>query len=392
MSTTNPSNKLRFILSGGGTGGHIFPAVAIANELQNRFGENATILFVGALGKMEMSKVPQAGYEIIGLPIEGLKRSLSPRNFIVAIKTIISFIKARKIINKFKPNAVIGTGGYASLPVCYMASKMGIPVFLQEQNGFAGLTNKIVGKNAVTTCTGFPDMGKFFPGGNWIFTGNPVRKNIIDSANVYHQSPEKTKEEAAQKFGFTTEKPVLFITGGSLGARTINESIANGLPALTQAGIQVIWQMGERFWDANQCAISEKIDQLEAENGQKPAILFSAFLNNMDEAYQAADLVVARSGAITISELCILAKPAILIPSPNVTDDHQTKNAQVLSNRHAAVLIPDKNCEVELIPTILDLIHNQDKKKQMCEQLMALAKPDATSQIVDILTKHISNK
>ena len=383
---------MRFILSGGGTGGHIFPAVAIANELQKRHGENVTILFVGALGKMEMSKVPQAGYEIIGLPIEGLKRSMSPRNFIVGIKTIISFIKARRIIKNFKPDAVIGTGGYASLPVCFMASKMGIPVFLQEQNGFAGLTNKLVGKSAVTTCTGFPEMDKFFPGGNWIFTGNPVRKNIIDSATAYHQSPVKSKNEALKKFGFIAEKPVLFITGGSLGARTINESIAQGLTALTQAGVQVIWQMGERFWDANQCTISDNISQLESEIGYKPAVIYSAFLNNMDEAYQAADLVVARSGAITISELCILGKPAILIPSPNVTDDHQTKNAEVLSKREAAILITDKNCEAELIPSILALIQNQDKQKQMRSELLALAKPNATAEIVDIITKHITIK
>ena len=391
-NTTPSQNPPKFILSGGGTGGHIFPAVAIANALKIKF-PGAQFLFVGAIGKMEMEKVPKEGFEIIGLPIEGLKRSASPRNIIVLLKTIQSFWKARKILRNFQPTAVIGTGGYASLPVCFMASRMGITTILQEQNGFAGLTNRLVASRAALICTGFPSMEKFFPAGNWEFTGNPVRQNIIDlgkklnSANKLDSANGLDSENATcrQKFGLKPNLPVLFITGGSLGARTINQTIFNNLIQLAAANIQIVWQMGLPFAKSH----AEKIHQIIESNPalflapNAPRIFHAPFIYDMDDSYQAADLVVSRAGAISISEIAVVGKPSILVPSPNVTDDHQTKNAQVLSELNAAMLITDKDAPQTLINTCIELIKDTKKMSEMQEKLKQIAKPQATETIAN---------
>ena len=391
-NTTPVQFPPKFILSGGGTGGHIFPAVAIANALKIKF-PGAQFLFVGAIGKMEMEKVPKEGFEIIGLPIEGLKRSASPRNIIVLLKTIQSFWKARKILRNFQPTAVIGTGGYASLPVCFMASRMGITTILQEQNGFAGLTNRLVASRAALICTGFPSMEKFFPAGNWEFTGNPVRQNIIDlgkklnSANKLDSANGLDSENATcrQKFGLQPNLPVLFITGGSLGARTINQTIFNNLIQLAAANIQIVWQMGLPFAKSH----AEKIHQIIESNPalflapNAPRIFHAPFIYDMDDAYQSADLVVSRAGAISISEIAVVGKPSILVPSPNVTDDHQTKNAQVLSELNAAMLITDKDAPQTLINTCIELIKDTKKMSEMQEKLKQIAKPQATETIAN---------
>ena len=393
-NTTPVQFPPKFILSGGGTGGHIFPAVAIANALKIKF-PGAQFLFVGAIGKMEMEKVPKEGFEIIGLPIEGLKRSASPRNIIVLLKTIQSFWKARKILRNFQPTAVIGTGGYASLPVCFMASRMGITTILQEQNGFAGLTNRLVASRAALICTGFPSMEKFFPAGNWEFTGNPVRQNIIDLGKKLNSANDLNSENAAcrQKFGLQPNLPVLFITGGSLGARTINQTIFNNLVQLAEANIQIIWQMGLPFAKSH----AEKIHQIIESNPalflspNAPRIFHAPFIYDMDDAYQAADLVVSRAGAISISEIAVVGKPSILVPSPNVTDDHQTKNAQVLSELNAAMLITDKDAPQTLVNACIELIKDTKKMSEMQEKLEQIAKPRATETIANRIASLIEN-
>ena len=417
-NTTPVQFPPKFILSGGGTGGHIFPAVAIANALKIKF-PGAQFLFVGAIGKMEMEKVPKEGFEIIGLPIEGLKRSASPRNIIVLLKTIQSFWKARKILRTFQPSAVIGTGGYASLPVCFMASRMGITTILQEQNGFAGLTNRLVASRAALICTGFPSMEKFFPAGNWEFTGNPVRQNIInlgeklnsthelnsangldsgnqmESVNRLDSKHDLDSENAAcrQKFGLQPHLPILFITGGSLGARTINQTIFNNLVQLAEANIQIIWQMGLPFAKSH----AEKIHQIIESNPalflspNAPRIFHAPFIYDMDDAYQAADLVVSRAGAISISEIAVVGKPSILVPSPNVTDDHQTKNAQVLSELNAAMLITDKDAPQTLVNACIELIKDTKKMSEMQEKLEQIAKPKATEIIANRIASLIEN-
>jgi len=393
-NTTPVQFPPKFILSGGGTGGHIFPAVAIANALKIKF-PGAQFLFVGAIGKMEMEKVPKEGFEIIGLPIEGLKRSASPRNIIVLLKTIQSFWKARKILRNFQPTAVIGTGGYASLPVCFMASRMGITTILQEQNGFAGLTNRLVASRAALICTGFPSMEKFFPAGNWEFTGNPVRQNIIDLGKKLNSANDLNSENAAcrQKFGLQPNLPVLFITGGSLGARTINQTIFNNLVQLAEANIQIIWQMGLPFAKSH----AEKIHHIIESNPalflspNAPRIFHAPFIYDMDDAYQAADLVVSRAGAISISEIAVVGKPSILVPSPNVTDDHQTKNAQVLSELNAAMLITDKDAPQTLVNACIELIKDTKKMSEMQEKLEQIAKPQATETIANRIASLIEN-
>ncbi len=379
------NNNKRFILSGGGTGGHIFPAVAIAKELVLRYGENTEILFVGALGKMEMTKIPDAGFQIVGLPVEGLQRSLSPKNISVLFKAILSIFKSRNIIKEFKPDAVIGTGGYVSLPVCFMASRMQIPVILQEQNGFAGLTNKAVGPKASIVCTGFPDMQKFFPKGNWVFTGNPVRDAIIKTGMAVQNSEGKKQlvQEASKKWGLNPKSTAtLFITGGSLGARTINETILKHLPQLLMGNIQIIWQTGERFWNSHQSEITTQINQVHQQGTTTP-IYISPFIDSMEIAMAMADVVVSRAGAITLSEIAIIGTPAILVPSPNVTDDHQTKNAQVFSRVNAATVVADQECSQKLYNSIIDLINDTQKRETFKENLQKLAKPKATVTIVD---------
>ena len=357
-------SNLKFIFSGGGTGGHIFPAVAIAKALQTKH-PTAEFLFVGALGKMEMEKVPLEGFKIIGLPIAGLKRSFSLENISVAFKSIKSYFLAKRILKDFKPNAVIGTGGFASLPICYAAANMNIPVFVWEGNGYGGLTNKIMSKRAKRIFCGFGDMDAHFKYGNWIHSGNPIRAEITQTID---------RNTAAQHFGLDPAKPILFVTGGSLGARTLNQCMEAGLSALTTAGIQLIWQTGNFF------KIPESLP-----NG----VWAQPFLRDMNLAYSCANAVVSRSGALSCSEISAVGVPAIFVPSANVTDDHQTKNAEHVVKTGGAILIPDAQAPSILIQRAIELLNDPEKLTAMRSALLASAKPQATQFIVEEIEKNL---
>ena len=353
----------KFILSGGGTGGHIFPAVAIANELKNVY-PNAQFLFIGALGRMEMEKIPAEGYEIIGLPVQGLKRKLSIANIKVAWSFIKSYFKAKQIINKFKPNAAIGTGGYVSLPVLYAAQSKKIPTLIWEGNGYAGLANKILSKKATIISTGLPHMDTFFPKEKIHFTGNPIRQSILEPID---------KTVTQNHFNLDSTKKTVFITGGSLGAKNINKGIKASLQELHNQNIQVIWQTGKSYTDP----VDKKFGHT------------SQFIYEMNMAYNAADIVVSRAGALSISEICALYKPAILIPSPNVTDDHQTKNALALSEKEAAILLPDSDYAL-LGKLIIDTLSNQEKMDSLTKAIKPFAKLKSTENIVKLIGKMIA--
>ena len=354
----------RIIISGGGTGGHIFPAVAIANEIKRRY-PSCDILFVGASGRMEMEKVPAAGFKIIGLPITGIQRKLTLSNLLVPFRLLRSIRMAKKIISDFKPQVVIGVGGYASAAVLYVASGNKIPSLIQEQNSFAGLTNKWLGKKVARICVAYPDMEKFFPAGKIVLTGNPVRAEL-------HAANSLSKKDARTKLGFDPGKPLVLVTGGSLGARTINLSMGNIARDLDEKGIQVLWQTG-RFYQAD----TEHLRHVKA----------SAFIEDMATAYAAADIVVSRAGAISVSEISLLGKAAILIPSPNVAEDHQTKNAMSLVNRHAAVLLKDKDAASQLMDHIENLIKDTGLQSVLSKHILEFAKPDALKHIVNEIEK-----
>ncbi len=359
----------KVIISGGGTGGHIFPAVAIANEIKKQNPE-ADILFVGAEGKMEMEKVPQAGYTIIGLPIRGLQRKFTLSNFLLPFKIIKSLLKARKTIIKFQPQIVIGVGGYASGPTLLAASWRKIPTIIQEQNSFAGKTNIILGKKAHKICVAYAGLEQFFPENKIVITGNPVRHEVIDINGK--------KEKALQKFNFTTAKKTVLILGGSLGARTINNALLKYIHLFQKEEIQVIWQCGKLY----KSALEEKVKQLP-----KDGLILTDFIADMDLAYAAADIVISRAGAISVSELCMVGKPTILVPSPNVAEDHQTHNAMALVNEQAAILIKDKNAVEQLVPSAIELILNPQQQKELSSNISKLAKPNATRDIVNTLNE-----
>ena len=365
------NHKPKVIISGGGTGGHIFPALAIADALRKT--ANAEILFVGAENRMEMEKVPAAGYQIEGLPVAGFDRKRPWRNFAVLIKLWRSMRKAKRIVRDFKPDVAVGVGGYASGPVLKAAQKAGIPTLLQEQNSYAGVTNKLLAKKARRICVAWPAMERFFPSKAIALTGNPVRRQLLAS--------RLTTEEARNRFGLDPAKPTLLSVGGSLGARTINEAIALGLQQLVDAGVQVIWQTGKAF---------EK-QALQAAKGMK-GVVITPFINDMAAAYAAASLVVSRAGAGSISELELLAKPAILVPSPNVAEDHQTKNARALSSRGAAVLIADADAPRILVNQAMKLIGDNDALADMSRKAAALAIPDSDSKIAAIVLELASER
>jgi UDP-N-acetylglucosamine--N-acetylmuramyl-(pentapeptide) pyrophosphoryl-undecaprenol N-acetylglucosamine transferase len=359
----------KIIISGGGTGGHIYPAIAIANalkELDNR----TEILFVGAEGKMEMQKVPQAGYKIIGLPIAGIQRKLTPSNLLFPFKLMNSLLKARKVISDFKPDAAVGVGGYASGPLLYAAAGRNIPTLIQEQNSYAGLTNKWLAKKAHKICVAYGGMEKFFPAEKIIFTGNPVRKDIL-------QANQKRKD-ALEYFNLSENKPTLLVIGGSLGARTINETLKASLPALSQANCQVIWQTGKFYYES--CK--------QAAAGISNVHVYD-FIAPMDLAYGVADAVISRAGALSISELCLAAKPAILVPSPNVSEDHQTKNAMNLVNNGAALMVKDVEAMEKLIPAALTLLGDTSQKEQLSANIRKMGKPEAARQIAEEILKLI---
>lgn len=357
--------KPKFIISGGGTGGHIYPAIAIADELKSCFPE-AEFLFVGAKDRMEMEKVPQAGYHIQGLWISGLQRSLSLQNLAFPLKLISSLRKSREILKGFKPDIAIGTGGYASAPLLRMASAKGIPCLIQEQNSHAGITNKWLGNKVQTICVAYRGMEKFFPSEKIKFTGNPVRQDLLDISL-------KT-EEAIQFFKLDKGRKTLLVLGGSLGARRINELIEKSLPIFERNNLQVIWQCG-KFYE-------ETYKNKGTEN-----VKVHPFLNRMDLAYAAADFIISRAGALSVSELCLVGKPVIFIPSPNVAEDHQTKNAQSVSEMGAAILIKENDLDSSFEQLFSELVSSEKQQKLLSENIKKLARPNATKDIVEEIKK-----
>ena len=352
---------MKYLISGGGTGGHIFPAVSIANALRELDPE-AEILFIGALGRMEMERVPQAGYKIIGLPVRGFNRAQPWKNVSVLIDLAKSIRQVKSIIRDFQPNVGVGVGGYASGAAMWAAANMGIPILLQEQNGFAGVTNKILKDKAAKICVAYEGMERFFPADKIILTGNPVRQNLTEG--------RKSKD---------VSRKTLLIIGGSLGARTINEAVKAALPQLAKSDIHVVWQTGKVYYESCQAAW---------EAAGKPAnIECLDFLSDMPDRYANADLVISRAGASSISELCLLGKPAILVPSPNVAEDHQTHNAMALVNKDAAVLVRDAEAAEKLIPTALELIQNEAKLKSLHTNVLKLAQTDSAKRIAEEVIK-----
>ena len=364
---------MKYLISGGGTGGHIFPAVSIANALREA-DPNCEILFVGALGRMEMERVPQAGYKIIGLPVKGFDRSRPWKNIRVVIDLIRSMCQARKIVRDFRPDVGIGVGGYASGAAMKVAAKMGVPILLQEQNGFAGITNKLLKEDAKKICVAYEGMERFFPKDKIILTGNPVRQNLTSG----------TKEEALRYFNeafgvnFTAARKTLLIIGGSLGARTINQSITAHIKELIESGIQVIWQTGKNYF----ADCKKSLEALPHDT-----IICTDFVSQMSLAYALADLVISRAGASSISELCLLGKPSILVPSPNVAEDHQTHNAMALVRKDAAVLVKDIDAQDMLITNALTLIQDNDKLASLHKNILTLALPDSARLIADEVMK-----
>ena len=370
--------KIRAIISGGGTGGHIFPALSIANKLKE-LNPETEILFVGADGRMEMERVPAAGYEIVGLPVAGLKRSLSLSNLALPFKVIKSIRMAKKVIRSFKPDIAIGVGGYASAPLLWAAGRLGIPTLIQEQNGFAGLTNKILGKKARCICVAYEGMERFFPADRIVMSGNPIRKEIVPAT-------AQMKEEACAFYGLDPEKKHLLIVGGSLGSGTLNNSmkkwIEDGCPG--GEGIEVIWQCG-KYYKPSVDAFMNEAKEKGTEGLQN--IQYSDFIKRMDLAYAAADVIISRSGASSISEMCAAHKACIFVPSPNVTEDHQTHNAMALVRKDAGMIVKDAEAVEKLMKTACELIRDEEKIARMEENVAKLALADAAMTIAEEVYK-----
>lgn len=362
--------NLRLIVSGGGTGGHIFPAVSIANAVKKLHPE-AEILFVGAEGRMEMQRVPAAGYKIVGLPIAGFDRKNMFKNIAVLWKIMKSQMMARKIIKDFRPMAVVGVGGYASGPTLKMAGSMGIPTLIQEQNSYAGVTNKLLAKTARKICVAYEGMERFFPKDKIIMTGNPVRQSLLDA--------KISKAEAVTSFALNPDRPVVLIIGGSLGARTLNESVLGNLDEIRKSGVQFIWQTGKFY--------SDEIKRRLAKETTVENLHVTDFISNMDAAYSAADLVISRAGASSISELCLLKKPSILVPSPNVAEDHQTKNALALSTRDAALLVKDIEAKDVLIKMAISTVKDSDRLSKLGENAGKMAFHNSADIIAEEVCK-----
>ena len=365
--------KIRAIISGGGTGGHIFPALSIANKLKE-LNPETEILFVGADGRMEMEKVPAAGYKIVGLPVAGLQRRLTLSNFALPFKVVKSVSMAKKLIKEFKPDIAIGVGGYASAPLLWAAGRMGVPTLIQEQNGYAGLTNKIVAKKAKSICVAYEGMERFFPADRIIMSGNPIRKEIVPA------TPEM-KEEAYRFYGLDPQKKHIFVVGGSLGSGTLNNAmkkwISDGCP--DGQDIEVIWQCGKYY----KKSIDSFMEEAKAAGKPVEGIQHSDFIMRMDLAYAAADIVISRSGASSVSELCAAEKAVIFVPSPNVAEDHQTHNAMALVRKDAAIMVKDADAEEKLMKTACDLIGNENQIALMEKNIAALALREAAMTIAD---------
>ena len=369
----NQQKHKRVIISGGGTGGHIYPAISIANALR-KIDPQIEILFVGAEGRMEMEKIPEAGYRIIGLPVAGLHRSLSLKNISVLIKLLKSLNKAKKVIKEFRPDVVVGVGGYASGPVLRQAGRMGIPTLIQEQNSYAGVTNKLLAKKAATICVAYDGMEKYFPAGKIIKTGNPVRQNFENLRSLQH--------EALSFFNLKKEFPVILVLGGSLGAGTINNSLSENINKLRDSDCQWLWQTGKYYFENVKALVSLTFSGNISVHG---------FINRMDYAYAAADIIVSRAGAGTISELCLVGKPAILIPSPNVAEDHQTRNAEALTKRDAALLIADNQAVKSLVDEAIKLIADKTRRDRFSENIRKMADKDADLRIAREVLKLTKN-
>ena len=369
--------KLRVIISGGGTGGHIFPALSIANKLKEENPETE-ILFVGAEGRMEMEKVPAAGYEIVGLPIAGLQRKLTLSNFALPFKILKSLSLARKTLKKFRPDIAIGVGGYASAPLLWTAGRLGIPTLIQEQNGFAGLTNKILGKKAKSICVAYEGMERFFPADRIVLSGNPIRKDIVPAT-------EQMKEEGYKFYGLDPKAKHIFIVGGSLGSRTLNEAmkawINEGCPG--GSDIEIIWQCGKYY----KASVDQFMEEARKAGKDVSKIQHSDFIQRMDLAYAVADVVISRSGASSVSELCAARKATIFVPSPNVTEDHQTHNAMALVNKDAALIVKDVEASKKLMQTACELIESPERIAVLEENIGKLALRDAAKTIVDEIYK-----
>lgn len=351
----------RFIVSGGGTGGHIYPAIAIATALRGRYPQ-AKFLFVGAKDRMEMEKVPLAGFDIIGLWISGLQRSLTLKNLLFPFKLISSLWKARKIVKEFKPDLAIGTGGYASAPVLKAAANKGIPYVIQEQNSYAGITNKLLAKKAAKICVAYEGMERFFPESRIVLTGNPVRDILLDGA--------ADRAQAYATFGLDPARDTVFILGGSLGSARINSLIADHLEWFINLGLQVLWQCGKGYYETYKRHDSKDIRVLP-------------FINDMDQAYSIADIIISRAGAGTISELCIVGKPVFLIPSPHVAEDHQTKNAQALVAKRAAIMIPEHDLDKRFASEFERVYRSDLEREELAKNIKSMARPGATQAIVD---------
>lgn len=364
------SDSLRIIVSGGGTGGHIFPAISIANAIKEQY-PNARILFVGALGRMEMQRVPAAGYKIIGLPVAGFDRKHLLKNISVLIKLFRSQRMARKIIKDFKPHAAVGVGGYASGPTLKMAARMGIPTLIQEQNSYAGVTNKLLAKSAKKICVAYEGMERFFDKNKIILTGNPVRQNLFNG--------KTSREKAIGAFGLSPDKKTILIIGGSLGARTINNCVMQALDKIRQSGIQFIWQTGKMYFEEARQAVRKA--------GNLPMLYTTDFISDMAMAYSAADIVISRAGAGSISEFCLLEKPVILVPSPNVAEDHQTKNALALVNKNAALYIKDSEAPERLIETAIQAVNDTEKLNSLRQNISKLAFKDSANVIANEVCK-----
>lgn len=356
----------RVVISGGGTGGHIYPAIAIADEIKRR-NPKAQIHFIGAAGRMEMEKVPQAGYKIEGLHISGLQPGFSLSNFLLPFKIFKSLSRAHKLLKRYRPQLVIGVGGYASGPTLKMANLLGIPTLIQEQNSFPGKTNRLLAKKAANICIAYDGMEKYFPKKKLVLTGNPVRKEFDFQGDLH--------DEAIKYYNLDPSKKTVLVIGGSLGAKTLNRSLLRGIERLNNAGVQVIWQTGQHYYNT-------LLEELVTENTEH--IHLMQFINRMELAYAAADVIISRAGAISVSELSIVGKPVILVPSPNVADDHQTKNANALVEHQAAILVRDEDARGKLVDTAIELLKDEKRCKQLGDAILKLAKPNAVSEIVDV--------
>ncbi len=388
--------KPRFIISGGGTGGHIYPAIAIANELKSRFPE-CEILFVGASDKMEMQKVPQAGYKIEGLWIAGIQRKLTLENLKFPIKLMSSLIKSRKIVKNFKPDVAIGTGGFASGAVVKVAAQMGIPTVIQEQNSYPGITNKLLSKKAKKICVAYDGLEKFFPKEKIVFTGNPVRQDLLNIDSNKEETiayfaqfskygkVDSKREEAITYFNLDRNKKTLLVLGGSLGARRINQLIEKEMDFILNQDVQIIWQCGKFYFEEY-----KKYDSSTQHPAPSTRVL--SFIDRMDLVYAGADVIISRAGASSVSELSIVGKPTIFIPSPNVAEDHQTKNAKAIADKNGAILIKESELDIRFEDVFSEIINTENLQKELSQNIKKLAKPNATKDIVDEIVKLVESQ